>query len=303
MAISAEVIEAAVQVCGTAFYYRDRVRIHFISAGTPPSLYDRFDSPESSKFVVSRHVFSELASRGASGESIIRKVLTDLANLDAPDDNATNRSAGVRAIAKLREVATAKRVFVDTESAGVAERRRATEKRVQSGIARSTTLRELKKRLADLTRGTVSRQSRGYQLEGLLSELFTAFQLTYRPSYRIPHEQLDGAFEYKGFHYLVEARWRAEPPDMGHLAHFKSKVDGKLESTRGVFLSWQGFNAQVIDHFMGVARGTSNNLILVDGYDVSIICDEMISLPDALDYKINKASQEGLWWAPLAAMI
>lgn len=36
--------------------------------------------------------------------------------------------------------------------------------------------------------------------------------MDYRPSYRNAHEQVDGAFDYKSFTYLVEARWRAAAP-------------------------------------------------------------------------------------------
>lgn len=132
-------------------------------------------------------------------------------------------------------------------------------------------------------------------------DLFAVFEIAYRTSYRVPHEQLDGAFECRSFTHLVEARWRAATPSLGDLALFKAKVDGKLESTSGLFVSMAGFDADIVDHFAGIARGSGNNLLLVDGQDLAVIVQVRVSLPDALDYKIQAASQEGRWWAPLAA--
>ena len=148
---------------------------------------------------------------------------------------------------------------------------------------------------------TENHQRRGYDLERLLADLFRVFEMDYRPSYRMAHEQVDGALDYKSFTYLVEALWRATCPTGGDLADFKMKVDSKLESTWGVFVSMVEFNEAVLAYFMGTARGTRNNLLLVDGQDVALVCQGHLSLQDALDYKIQAASQEGRWWAPLAA--
>jgi hypothetical protein len=50
----------------------------------------------------------------------------------------------------------------------------------------------------------------------------------------------------------------------------------------------------------GAARGTPQNLVLVDRQDLALVMQGAVSLSDALDYKIATASQEGVWWAPLA---
>ena len=62
-----------------------------------------------------------------------------------------------------------------------------------------------------------------------------------------------GSFHFRGFTYLVEARWRGQPPTTGDLADFKVKVDGKLESTRGLFISIIGFNDEILAHFANVS--------------------------------------------------
>lgn len=76
-------------------------------------------------------------------------------------------------------------------------------------------------------------------------------------------------------------------------------MDSKLESTRGVFVSMAGFDVSAVDYFMGMARGARNNLLLIDGQDIALMAQGQLGLQDALDYKIQAASQEGRWWAPL----
>lgn len=51
---------------------------------------------------------------------------------------------------------------------------------------------------------------------------------------------------------------------------------------------------------MEFTRGTTSNIILMDGQDVSLILEGHISLVDALDLKIQKAAQEGIIYFPLA---
>lgn len=299
-ALPGEVVEAAVRVCGTAFYYKGQLKSAFVAAGVPESMYDRWAAEGSSKYVIARHVMADLASRGPSGREILVRVIIDLANMTKPDETALDQQAGRQAIAELRAVVTQRRLLVDAETADQARRRQEQARRVQRTSARQVTLATLSTRLSSLVSSTENPQKRGYELERLLADLFAAFELVYRPSYRQAREQIDGAFEYKSFAYLVEARWRVTQPDAGDLADFKMKVDGKLESTRGVFISMAGFNRDTVDYFMRAARGSRNNLLLVDGQDLTLILEGSISLLDALDYKIQAASQEGRWWAPVA---
>jgi hypothetical protein len=298
-ATPAEVIEAAVAVCGSAFHYRPDLRAVFVGCGVDPQLYDAHAADSASKYVTARRVFAQLAERGSESDLLVRRIVTELANMTRPRPTAPDQEAGRRALAELKQVATARRVLVDVADAEREKRLRDGERRTSATLARRNALSALQRQLTDLHSST-NHQGRGYALERLVADLFALFGITYRPSYRAGREQVDGAFEYKGFQYLVEARWRASPPDFGDLADFKGKVDGKLESTRGLFLSMAGFEDSIVAHFMGVARGSRNNLILVDATDLALILDGLFDLLDALDYKIARASQEGVWWAPLA---
>jgi hypothetical protein len=299
-AVPFEVVEAAVRVCGTAFHYKDQLKAMLIGAGVPEAVYRKWAVEGATKYAITRHVLNDLNSR-PDGYAVVRRVVADLANMTKPDATAPDQNAGKNAILELKSLAVARRVLLDTDEAEHLRRRQEQHKRVNAGQARAEALEAVSARLVELTRSTENAQKRGYALERLLADLFAVFEIVYRPPYRVPHEQLDGAFEYKSFTYLVEARWRAVPPTFGDLADFKAKVDSKLESTRGVFLSMAGFDTAIVDHFAGAARGTRNNLLLVNGQDLALIAQGHLSLPDALDHKIQAASQEGRWWAALAA--
>jgi len=241
----------------------------------------------------------DLDGRGPDGRRVLLMVITELANMTKPHPSVEDKGAGRAALADLREAATARRILQDPEAARRSERAHRQQQAADARDRRSTILTALSERVSELRTSTSNAQGRGYELERILAELFAVFEMTYRPSYRRAHEQVDGAFDHRGFHYLVEARWRTHAPDFGDLADFKGKVDGKLESTRGMFLSMAGFDDGIVSYFMNRAGGTRNNLILFDGQDLMAVLEQSIDFAEALDYKIAKAAQEGVWWAPL----
>lgn len=77
----------------------------------------------------------------------------------------------------------------------------------------------------------------------------------------------------------------------------KTKVDKKITSTRGLFVSIPGFRAEVVLEF---TRGVTSNIVLMDGMDLLLILEARVSLIDALEIKIQKAAQEGIILFPLA---
>ena len=95
---------------------------------------------------------------------------------------------------------------------------------------------------------------------------------------------------FGGFDYLVEARWRKAPPTLDDLLAFKGKIDRKIAGTRGFFISAVGFRPEIIQRLREAGPA---NLILLDGYDLTLILEGRVSLTDGLQAKIDKASQEG----------
>jgi hypothetical protein len=291
-----EIREAVVSVCGKCFWLKDPFRAFMLAAGVPAELYDRY--AEESKYKIARHILSELDGMDDDGYQIQRRIVTELAKLrKVPDDNVPDREAALSALRWLKELAVNhKMIALKTD---VDQRSRAEEARQRQAalMARADKMEQLRKSYIDISSATDDPQSRGYSLEDLLSELFAVHEITYRPPYKTVTEQIDGSFSFKGFDYLVEARWRKGPPTEADLAALKTKVDKKITSTRGLFVSIAGFRPEVVLEF---TRGVTSNMVLMDGVDLSLILEGRVSLTDALDMKIQKAAQEGIILFPLA---
>jgi len=288
--VPAEVQEAAIQVCGSAFYYRSRPKGIFLSAGVPASMYDRYDDPNRSKFLIARQIFADLDQRGEMGAAIQLRIVEELSLLKRPDPNAQDRRSGAEAIARLKDVIAEHLVALSGERAAVAERTRRQEIRLAAQAARARRLAALKAKYTALRDGAAGTpQRRGYDLEDLFSDLFALYEIPFKRSYRTPTEQIDGCFEFRSFSYLLEARWRKHPPDQGDLADFKFKVDTKLESVRGLFVSIAGFEPEVVNRF---PWGGRTNVILWSGLDLALIFESW-SFPEALEEKIRRAEHEG----------
>jgi len=282
-----EIREAIVTVCGRAFWLKDPFRSFLMSCGVPSEVYDRF--AEESKYKIARHVLAELDLSGDNGFQIQRRIVTELCKLrHAPDENVPDRDAAIRALRYLKELALAQKLIVQEEQSATQAKTQEVRRKQAALASRAEKMEQLRNTFSTMAVSKDDPQTRGYGLEDVLAELFETHEISYRRSYRTNTEQIDGHFEFKGFDYLVEARWRAHPAIEGDLAAFKTKVDKKLTSTRGLFVSIVGFRPEVVLEF---TRGVTSNIVLMDGTDLSLILEGHISLVDALDVKIQKAAQ------------
>jgi hypothetical protein len=291
-----DIREAIIQVCGRAFWYKDPLRAFLASVGVPQQLIERFAAE--AKFPMARHILAELDELGEDGWATERRLLTELCKLRRiPDEGVEDRDSALQALRHLKELAIDQRLMAEEERSA-AQQRLADARRKQAGIAaRAQKMEELRFAYAEMVTGKQTPQERGYSLEELLAQLFDVHEIAYRRPYKLTAEQVDGHFHYDGFDYLVEARWRAAPPTHTDLAGFKAKVDRKLDSTRGLFVSIANFRPEVVMEF---TRASSANIVLMDGQDLSLILEGQVSLTDALQCKIAKAAQEGLIYVPLA---
>jgi len=130
---------------------------------------------------------------------------------------------------------------------------------------------------------------RGYQLEKIIKELFTLFDLDPKASFKLKGEQIDGAFTFDKTDYLFEARWQQEVVSTKDLDAFSGKLTRKLENTLGLFLAINGFSDDSVK-----AHSTGRRLmILVDGSDLMAVLEGRIDLIQLLLRKRRHASQTG----------
>lgn len=280
-----ELREAVVQVCGKAFWYKDPLKSLLVGAGVPAQLYDRY--ADESKYKIGRHVLAELDHLGAQGWAVQWRIVEDLVTLRGLPDEAADKDAGLAALRHLKTLARSEGIAKDREK-GDREQKVEEAKRRQAAVAaRATKMEELRQAYHTMVLERDDPQARGYGLEDLFADLFDLHEIPNRRPYRTPTEQIDGSFQWKGFDYLVETRWRLQPPTEAELGAFKIKVDKKLASTRGLFLSIVGFRQEVV---VEVTRGTTSNIVLFDGQDLALVLEGHVSLTDALTLKIPMAS-------------
>ena len=169
------------------------------------------------------------------------------------------------------------------------------EKFVASKLTNST-VQALQNRLLKISSLSPSPQERGFEFERFLAELFEAFNLAPRDSFRPVGEQIDGSFQFQDETYLVEATWRNTPVGEGKLLAFSGKVAGKAKWSRGLLISYSGFSQKGLDAFV---RGKPTNLVCMDGLDLYSILQGKLDLRNVLTQKVRRAAETNEAFVPV----
>jgi hypothetical protein len=131
-------------------------------------------------------------------------------------------------------------------------------------------------------------QKRGYEFERFLKELFDAYGMTARASFRITGEQIDGSFVLHNETYLLEAKWQNAPTGAADLHTFEGKLGEKASWSRGLFVSNSGFTADGLAAF-----GRGKRLICMDGFDLYEMLKLRLSVVEVLAAKTRRAAETG----------
>lgn len=154
---------------------------------------------------------------------------------------------------------------------------------------KSSRLSELKQQFYDLC-GESDRQAAGFSFERFLNDLFALFNLEPRPAFKLHGEQIDGSFDLDSEIYLVEAKWHKAPISKSYLAAFRDLVSSKSTVTRGVFIAVNGISSEAKN---AITRGHAANFFVVDGYDITMVLESMVELPELLRWKLRRLAEEG----------
>ena len=145
---------------------------------------------------------------------------------------------------------------------------------------------QLTSRLLEVT--SLPPQKRGYEFERFLRELFDAYGLSARASFRLVGEQIDGSFEVHNDTYLLEAKWQNSPTGVADLHTFEGKLREKASWSRGLFVSSSGFSSAGLQAF-----GRGKRTICMDGFDISEMLRLRLSFIKILDLKVRRAAETG----------
>jgi Restriction endonuclease len=151
-------------------------------------------------------------------------------------------------------------------------------------------LPELLKEFLELYQDSTHRQSRGYALERILQGLAKLSKLEVTEPFRTHGEQIDGAVKFDGEHYLLEAKWQDKAASNEPLYQFAGKVEGKMYG-RGIFVSVHGYSAEVVQ---SLVIGKAIRTILVDGEDLVLVLEGVLTFGQMLDRKVKAAQTKGL---------
>jgi hypothetical protein len=152
--------------------------------------------------------------------------------------------------------------------------------------------RRLISRLIQLT--SLPPQKRGYEFEVFLKELFDAYGLAARASFRLVGEQIDCSFVMHNETYLLEAKWQNSLTGAGDLHTFEGKLGQKASWSRGLFVSNSGFSSDGVQAF-----GRGKRLICMDGFDLSEMLRMKLSFVDVMDAKARRAAETGCPFVPV----
>jgi hypothetical protein len=146
----------------------------------------------------------------------------------------------------------------------------------------------------------LSPRERGLRFEGFLTDVFAAFDLAPRGSFRVVGEQIDGSFRLHTETYLVEAKWHGPQIGFADLMVFSGKVAGKAAWARGLFVSNSGFTQDGLEAFN---RGRQTNIICVDGLDLYEVLSRRVSLIEVLEEKARRAAETNRAYVPVRDLI
>lgn len=135
--------------------------------------------------------------------------------------------------------------------------------------------------------GDGEEQSRGRKFETVIAHLLEVDGL--RPELGVTYrgEQCDISFIHHHQHFLLEAKWHDKPIQAHHIFSFRSKLEGKLVGTLGVFLSISGYTD---DAFEAVTFGRSINTILFDASDWEYAIQDEHAFSAILEVKLRRAA-------------
>lgn len=212
---------------------------------------------------------------------LLMNLLVDVANIDdfqhlaRLEDGRSKVEKAQAAVAALKAVVAPYETSLKRQEQARAE---IAARRVTSAESRASAQRLDELRATFVKISSLESRKRGYALEELLRDLFDAFELDPKASFKVVGEQIDGGFTLDTQHYIVEAKWEAGPADRADLDVLAAKVERRADNTLGLFVAYAGFKPTAIE----LHSARRSTLMLVDGADLYAVLEGRIDLRELL---------------------
>lgn len=285
-----EVKEKVVSLAGTCFWYWGGFYSFLESCGVPKSIQSRYPRAAYNKYTMMRGVLEELERTG--NHEIINAIVSGFYRLKTTvDKDNPNEAKAKTLLAEFRELIGNDPIEKELQRIKQEEAKATYRQGVATRDAQLKQLNEMNEEFLRLTAlKDLTPQQRGYKLESLFFDLLHFNEIEHSKPYRTANgEQIDGHFQYEKFDYLVEAKWTSGLTKQEDLSIFDGKIRGKAQSTRGFFVSAEGFDENAIAKFSGDAP----RIVLMTGEDLALILNGSIRLEDALKGKIDAIVRYG----------
>jgi hypothetical protein len=236
------------------------------------------------------HILEELAKTGADHD-VVRRIVNIAANWTS-FHLANNEYDARGVVQKARELAG---TMAEADAREKLQQEKAAKERAKRAEReRQTVLREGSKLLLaqfDAAMAGEERQERGYLLEDLVNRAFDLHGVPATRPFRRNQggEQIDGAFELDGWHYIVECKWREALSNIQQLDALYGKVGRSGKQTMGLFLSINGWSEHVVPL---VKQNPDKNIILMEGFDLRMVLAQPFDLRHLLRAKLRSLNLE-----------
>jgi hypothetical protein len=290
-----DLIEALKDALRSIYWYKRQLRSFLENSRVPPEIVaqQQWNDPQEYKAIIVDKVVNALVARGDESIGSIRELIrhvvemSDFSHLLKENEGRRLKKEAEVYVERLRQLVHQHNTKIRRQKEEREGRKKAAEQRLQAA-AGFALVEQLKARFYEIV-AISSPQERGRRLEPFLFDLFNAFDLQPRGAFSLRGEQIDGAFEMGGNRFLMEAKWEKTPIGAREIRSFKEQVEGKLETTLGLFISVNGFTDEGVD----AVQRSRPNLILLDGEDLSAVLEGMIDLRELLKRKLRHAAETG----------
>lgn len=297
--LSFEAKEKMVELAGACFWYWAGFYSFLDSCGVPATFQRKYPRETYNKYTMMRAILEDLDQ--ANNSDVINALASGFYRLKGPmDRDQLDEKKAKRLLAEFH--------LAIGDDPIEAEIKKREHERAKASYEQSLTNRRVQeKRLQDLelefqnlvTQSNITPQQRGFKLEHLFFQLLHLSELEHTKPFRTPgHEQIDGHFKYEKFDYLVEVKWTQELTKQPDLSIFDGKIRGKAQSTRGFFVSANGFDDVAVQKY----SGDSPRIILMTGEDLALVLSGRVMFSDAMRGKIDSIVRFGKILFPVRQM-
>lgn len=285
-----EIKESIVSLAGTCFWYWGSFYSFLDSCGVPKKLQEKFPREAYNKYQVMRNILEYLEDHNEA--EVINNIVSNFFRLtNAIDRDVLDNKKAKQMLSDFRALVGSDPIEKEIEKREQKEVRKRYQVVLEQQTIHNRRIEDLNNIFIKLTNSIDNTpQQRGYLLENLFCDLLQISELEYSRPYRTADgEQIDGHFRYEKFDYLLEVKWEDGPIKQKDLSIFDGKIRGKAQSTRGLFLSANGFDENAVNKF----TGDSPRILLMTGEDLAFILNGRVLFHDAMKAKVEAIVRYG----------